>query len=319
MPQNKIPEESIGEARNVDMVEFLTSHYGFTFKSVGGGYRPKEHESLHVNTDRKRWYWHSMGIGGFGAIDFLMKVEDFTFQQAVEGILNRSFAPAPTYIAPPVPKNLELPPKAQNSNKLYWYLCDERKLDPSIVGKLEQNGLIYQDTKNNVVFVGMNEENIPKFACIRGTYLQKPYRKDCTGSDKAYSFHMTYHPSPRLYVFEAPIDCISHASLENLTSGTQYNPESYLEVSRLSLGGTSPKALDGYLKRFPQVKELVFCLDNDTVGGRTSSEFAKLYWDKGYQTRIELPTYKDYNEMLVHYLQELNSSSANGKGDLNGK
>lgn len=134
---------------------------------------------------------------------------------------------------------------------------------------------------------------------MRGTYPEKPYRKDCFGSDKAYSFHITQDSQTRLYVLESPIDCMSHASLENLMA---QNPEAYLPDGRLSLGGVSGKALESYLQRFPTVREIVFCLDNDEAGRESAVKLAREYAGKGYQTKSELPNEKDYNEVLIAYL-----------------
>lgn len=300
-----IPDNQLEQARNTDMVEFLAKTYGYHFRSVGGGFRPKEHPSLHINSDKKRWFWHSSDVGGCNAIDFLMKIERYSFVGAVETILNCSFLPAPTLhltTPTPPPKKLQLPPKAQNHQKLWWYLCEVRKLDPSIVRNLENNRLIYQDTRGNVVFVGINNENIPKFASLRGTIPDKPFRKDCFGSDKGYGFHMTYEKSPRtLFVFESPIDCISHGSLVNLANN---DPCLYFSNARLSLGGVSSKALEGYLERFTGVKEIVFCLDNDDVGRKISFELANSFALKGYWTEVYRPKAKDYNLELIDYLKK---------------
>lgn len=107
---------------------------------------------------------------------------------------------------------------------------------------------------------------------------------------------MTYGYPNRLYVFESPIDCLSHGSLMNLR---EQNPYAYLDEARLSLGGVSGKALGCYLKRFTSIKEIVFCLDNDDAGRSAAEKLAREYGGKGYAVRIELPTHKDYNEMLV--------------------
>ena len=69
---------------------------------------------------------------------------------------------------------------------------------------------IYQDTHGNVVFVGTDENNEPKFACMRGTNTNKPFKGDCFGSDKRYAFSMEGSNREKLYVFEAPIDLLSH-------------------------------------------------------------------------------------------------------------
>ena len=67
------------------------------------------------------------------------------------------------------------------------------------------------------------------------------------------------------------------------------------------MGGTGGIALSHYLQRYSHIKELVFCLDNDLAGKKRAIALAREYADKGYYTRIELPTLKDYNEVLLQY------------------
>jgi len=46
------------------------------------------------------------------------------------------------------------------------------------------------------------------------------------------------------------------------------------------------------------VKELVFCLDNDPAGREAAVKMARKYANISYYTRLELPQRKDYNEDL---------------------
>ena len=48
----------------------------------------------------------------------------------------------------------------------------------------------------------------------------------------------------------------------------------------------------------------MFCLDNDPAGREASVALARKYGDKGFYTRIELPTGKDINEDLTMLLAE---------------
>jgi DNA primase len=64
------------------------------------------------------------------------------------------------------------------------------------------------------------------------------------------------------------------------------------------LAGTSDTAIPFFLNQHKEVKELVFCLDNDPAGREAAVNMARKYADKGYRTRLELPTNKDFNEDL---------------------
>ena len=155
-----------------------------------------------------------------------------------------------------------------------------------------------------MVFVGFDEQNQLRFACIRGTYGD--YRGDCAGSDKLYSFNtVACMPSERLYVYESAIDLMSHASIEIAKTG---DSEAWKQHSRLSMAGTSDKALPFFLNQHKAVKELRFCLDNDQAGRKAAVHLSSEYADKGYFTRIDSPVNKDFNEDLLAFKQQIKSS-----------
>ena len=288
----------IEQARTADMLLFLKKHCGFTFTQRGGVYRCQQHLSLAVKADRLSWYWHSKSVGGYGALDFLMKIEHLPFRQAVETVATAPAAISPQ--EPEQPKPFILPEKGgMLQSRLIHYLCRQRGIDTGIVSALLDEGSIYEDKRCNVVFVGFDENGKPRFASLRGTYSAKQFRMDCAGSDKRYGFHMSNNSSARLYIFESPIDVMSHASLENMYAG---NPNAWRQDNRLSLAGTSDLALPQYLKNHPHTKELVLCLDSDQPGRDAAVAISRKYTDKGYHTRIELPTTKDYNEDLLEYI-----------------
>lgn len=297
-----IDEKTIEQARNTDIVAFFERWHGFTFLHRGGAYRCQQHPSLAVKNDRLSWFWHSRGIGGHGAIDYLMKMEHMPFRQAVEAI---SGITPPTVLSrqEEPPKALILPEKAGISLRLYDYLCGRRGIDSGIVNTLVQKEKLYEDRRGNVVFVGHDELGKARFASLRGTYGDPPFRGDCAGSDKRYSFNMAAcAPSKRLYIFESPIDAMSHASLENAAVS---DAGAWERHNRLSLAGTSDTALPFFLNQHPAVRELVFCLDNDQAGRESAALMARKYAEKGYHTSIILPAGKDINEDLQAHVKQI--------------
>ena len=297
-----IDEKTVEQARNADVVVFLEQRHGFTFAHRGGAYRCRQHPSLAVKSDRLSWFWHSRGVGGHGAIDYLMKMEHMPFRQAVEAVSGVTPPTVPSQREEP-PKALMLPEKAGISLRLYDYLCGRRGIDSDIVNTLIQKEKLYEDKRKNVVFVGHDEYGKARFASLRGTYGDPPFRGDCAGSDKRYSFSMAACvPSERLYIFESPIDAMSHASLENAAVGVAGAWERH---SRLSLAGTSETALPFFLNQHPAVRELAFCLDNDPAGREAAALMARKYADKGYHTSIILPVGKDFNEDLQARVKQI--------------
>ena len=208
-------------------------------------------------------------------------------------------------------KALALPEKAGVMLRLYDYLCVKRGIDSGIVNTLIKNKMLYEDKRGNVAFLGYDEKNKPRFASLRGTHGD--YRGDCAGSDKRYGFNTAAGaPSKSLYVFESPIDLMSHATLANREEGDK---TAWKYDRRLSLAGTTDTALPYFLNQHKAVKELVFCLDNDPAGREAASHLMRKYADKGYSTRIALPVNKDFNEDLSYFAKGIESQKS-GKRDI---
>jgi hypothetical protein len=89
---------------------------------------------------------------------------------------------------------------------------------------------------------------------------------------------------------------MSHASIINLYCGSS---EAWKRRNRLSLGGTSDAAIPFFLNQHKDIKELVFCMDNDPVGQDAAKALSRKYAEKGYYVRIEPPFQKDYNIDLL--------------------
>jgi hypothetical protein len=231
-----------------------------------------------------------------------MKIEGLLFREAVEivatvtgmaAVTSRHVAP-PSRTATEQPITLFLPEKAGLPIRLYDYLCVKRGIDSGIVNTLIQKGVLYEDRRGNVVFVSYDEQGKPRFASVRGTY-DRLFRMDCEGSDKRYGFNMAFASSERLYIFESPIDAMSHGSIENLATG---DTGAWRRDNRLSLAGTSDAALAFFLNKHKEVRELVFCLDNDPPGREAAAVLARKYAGKGYKVLSELTAGKDYNDDL---------------------
>ncbi len=293
-----IDNKTVEQARNADVIAFLEQRRGLAFVQRGGAFRCKEHDSLAVKADRLSWYWHSRGVGGYGALDYLIKAEGLPFREAVEAVTGIAPAAPPARPAEAPPKILVLPEQRGFPLRLLDYLCVKRGIGADIVDTLIHEKKLYEDKRGNVVFVGHDESGKARFASLRGTGGDCRFRVDCAGSDKRYGFHMGCASSGRLYVFESPIDAMSHATL---TGGTGV----WKQDSRLSLGGTSDAALLFFLNQRPFVREVVFCLDNDGPGREAAANLARKCAQMGLQARIQFPQGKDFNEDLQASLRQI--------------
>ena len=299
-------------AHNISILDYLERNYGFTFKKVGNGFRCREHNSFFVNADQKAWYWNSHGIGGGDVIEFVRKYEKMTYEQALVQVINPTNQENVSYTK--APQNIEkqkrelvLPPVKQGQYKrVFAYLTKTRKIDSKIVECLMHKKFIFEDSRGNCVFVGYNKMGVPAYAAMRSTNTYQRFRRDASGSDKSNGFYLKGYNLRKIYVFEAPIDLLSHATLKNLESG---NNREWLNSTRLSLAGVSDNALERFLNDYPEVEEICFCLDNDAAGKEATEMLMRKYSSKGYTVSSEPPKLKDYNEDLQAAVANFNTTS----------
>lgn len=93
-----VTEEQVRAAKAVNTLSFLLRHQPEQFKRVGRTeYAHCGHDSLKVSSNGK-WNWHSRGVGGTTAVQYLIKVEGYDFVRAVQIVC----ADAPFLSSPPV-------------------------------------------------------------------------------------------------------------------------------------------------------------------------------------------------------------------------
>lgn len=275
-------QEQIDRANQVNLEQFLRSQGEELMKS-GREYRWKNHDSLTVKGNK--WFRHSQSKGGY-PIDFVMEFYNKTFPEAMKMLIGEE---AIEIAAEPAPNaEFRLPPRCETNNRIIKYLTEERKLPKELVEEFIASGLIYEDAKHhNVVFVGKDINGIPRYAHCRGT--SDKFRMDGAGSDKSYGF--CYRGKGKeLFVFEAPIDLLSHIALY---------PAEWRERSYLSLGGVSTKALERFLSECQDIESIYIATDNDQAGNNAAEKLAELIPQEISVYRF-LPQAKDWNEDLIN-------------------
>ena len=167
------------------------------------------------------------------------------------------------------------------------------------MNSLIKSGYIYESKdKHNVVFLGLNKENVPKYAMQRSTLSNNSYKGDCKNSDKDFGFRLNGNiNSDRVYVFESAIDLLTHASISKHLGGN------WKEANRVSLGCLSFKAMDNFLQDNKNIKEVVLFLDNDEAGIRDRNKFYKHYGND-YKVEIVSVKNKDLNQTWQDYLKD---------------
>ena len=173
----------------------------------------------------------SRGVGGGGAIDLAIHLNDMGFKDAVEWLWRR-FPGLDTSKQPqPQPRmDLRLPkPDAGSLSRVKRYLIGDRGIAPALIEPLIEAGRLYADSKGNAVFLLLGERDTPVGAELRGT---GPYswRGMAPGSCKDLGFFAVQATEVEgIILCESAIDAISCLAIRPRcrcisTAGARPNP-----------------------------------------------------------------------------------------------
>lgn len=233
----------IEQARQIDLLSYLQRYEPSNLKRVAGNvYCTREHDSLKISNGK--WYWWSRGIGGYSALDYLMKVRELGFVEAVQTLTGDmgDWKPPPPAVKKDEPKVLLLPEKNPNCDKVTEYLFG-RGIDYQLIQDCIAEGIIFESRPyHNAVFVGKDESGKPKYAALRST-LGSSFRQDASGSDKRYSFRLlAREPTDKVHLFEAAIDLLSYATY------LKCEGKDYRAANLLSLSGVYQPKKEAFLR-----------------------------------------------------------------------
>lgn len=303
--------EQIARAKEIDLLTYLQNYKPEELLyDSRNSYKTKTHDSLKISNGM--WYWFSRNIGGKTALEYLIQVEQYSFIDAVSHLINqkgleKKYITKQKLTEKEKIDRLKLPQKSSSNYKVIAYL-QGRGISKTIIDECINKGLIYQEyPKNNVVFIGLDENDIPRYAGVRGTNSSR-YMHDAYGSDKAYSFKLkSIIESNCVHLFEGAIDLLSYATIKEL------NNEKWDEENLLSLAGIyspgkdflnskTPKTLTTFLKNNPNVNTIVLHLDNDEAG-RNATKAIQNSLSERYKIIDDPPkSGKDYNDFLCNCL-----------------
>ena len=236
----------------------------------------------------------------------LMIVREMTFIEAISQIVNDESALRKEYVKPK-PKeerHLILPTKAENNDIAIEYL-KQRGINEDVILYFIENGMLYQSVPmNNIVFVGFDENNKPKYAGMRGTERYR-YVGDAYGSDKNFPFRLVNKENTNIHIFEGAIDLLSYATLlyeqgsdfknQNLVSlSGVYKPTKNLNNAQI------PLSLRTVLNDNPQIKKVYLHLDNDIAGQKATEVISNLLKEKYTVKNHFVPVGKDVNDYLCY-------------------
>ena len=298
-----IAPEVITEAKRMDLLTYLREYEPNELaKYSNNTYTTRTHDSLKISNGK--WMWWSRGIGGKSALDYLIKVRGMDFVEAVQTIMGNSS------VRSPIPENtksynnqpLLLPERSPTTDVVFEYLFG-RGIDYEIINYCLEKELVIESLPyHNVVFIGYDESNKPKYAAYRATN-QSRLMGDCTGSKKQYSFRLTAENTGEVHLFECAIDLLSYATLMKLEG------KNWRQFNLISLAGVySPKQNIGdskvpvtvrkLLEKDKSIKRIILHLDNDIAGRKATKALQTILTDK-YEVVDDPPKCgKDVNDFL---------------------
>ena len=298
-----IAPEVITEAKRMDLLTYLREYEpNELVKYSSNTYTTRTHDSLKISNGK--WMWWSRGIGGKSALDYLIKVRGMDFVEAVQTIMGNGSVRSPTpenaksYVNQP----LLLPERSPSTDVVFEYLFG-RGIDYEIINYCLEKELVIESLPyHNVVFIGYDERNKPKYAAYRATN-QSRLMGDCTGSKKQYSFRLTAENTGEVHLFECAIDLLSYATLMksegkdwrqfNLVSlAGVYSPKQNIGDSKV------PVTVRNLLEKDKSIKRIILHLDNDIAGRKATKALQTILSDK-YEVVDDPPKCgKDVNDFL---------------------
>ncbi|MEZ3467235.1 MAG: DUF3991 domain-containing protein [Schaedlerella sp.] len=327
-------EEQLEAVRSVTAMEYLQKHQPGRLKrsSARNEWELTDHDSFKINGTTSKWHWKSRDIGGISALNFLIRVDGMEFREAVEMLLQEN--PSLACLSPQPEerpkKPFVLPEPFRNCSRVQRYL-NSRGISSEVIHYCRRLGILYESSPyHNAVFVGVDEEQKPRYAFMRGIYDkgERSFRIEQAGSEKRYAFCVPPKTgSIRVAVYEACIDALAHMTLE----------EGRADKYRLALGGISaprdaqsagkerqeisgnqmpgrtaknPPALVQFLKNHPEIEEIEICMDNDFAGRWACGQIKAAYGTR-YRILENLPQTEgaDYGDLAVREMERKRSLS----------
>ena len=307
-----ISPEEVEKAKKIDLFTYLSLAQPDELVHKGKNhYTTKSHDSMDISNGLwKRW---STGDGGKTAVDYLIKVEGYSFQEAVQKV--NSLASFKFWdVRPkeqkktPEKKNFLLPEKNTDNRRIVAYL-KSRGIHSDVIQYCIKRNYLYEEKKyHNAVFVGYDNEQA-KYAFLRGT-CGSNFKGEAEGSQKKYGFSITENKHAKvLHVYECAIDLLSYCSMYRMVN-KDWQQDFHLSQGGIFIvneDGAIGDALENFLTEHPDIKKVYLRYDNDKTGYESAIATQRILRQKyGLEAEIKLPQRgKDYNEYLQEILKKL--------------
>ena len=165
-------DEQKEQANSVDLEEFLRRRGE---KLLRAGRESRLARIHHITVRGNEWYDHIARRGGH-AVSFVQHFYGTSYQEAMELLLGNELGatyPAAEPKREEPPKPFALPPPHTDMRRVYAYLMKQRHISRGVISRFARAGLLYEDAQyHNCVFVGTDEQGVPRHAHKRSTNSQ---------------------------------------------------------------------------------------------------------------------------------------------------
>ena len=267
-PYVQIDPDVLERVRQIDLLSYLREFEPSNLVKVKGTsnvYCTAEHDSLKISNGK--WYWWSRGFGGYSALDYLIKVKEYDFVEAVEILTGQTMAdwkpPGTLYES------------ADYHNAVF-------------IGKDESGTPKYAALRGTLGSTFKQDAS--------GSDKQYSFR--LLAKKPADTVHL-FEAAIDLLSYATYLKCEGKDyKSENLLSlSGVYQPKKEMKDSKI------PIALTTFLSANPQIKTIVLHLDNDKVGRLCTATLKELL-QKDYKIVDDPPPVgKDFNDFLLSYLK----------------
>ncbi|MEG1065923.1 MAG: zincin-like metallopeptidase domain-containing protein [Erysipelotrichaceae bacterium] len=287
---------------SISIVDYARTVLGLNIITESKGLcRIEEHDSCKIYPNNT--YYRFSDCTGGSIIDFIKNFEQVSIKEAIEKMEDYYYKYRPEVItfeelAHKKTQGIVMPEKAETNANVIEYLTVKRGIKPSVVVDCIKNHMLYEDVKENCVFVGKDMNNQIKYASVRGT--RGNFKHDVAGSRKDVAIFVN-NDSNTLVVNEATIDMLSYMSLVD-------TPEDFNYLSVNGAANIIP-ALKYQLehRRDVHVNKMILAMDNDTAGEENTMK-AIDYLKDNYpelEVQVHVPNGKDFNDDLKVELEQM--------------
>ncbi len=235
-------------------------------------------------TAAKFMNWNQ-GVGGGGAIDLAMHLNDVGFRAAVDWLSNH-FPDVDQPKAARISSTTGLllpPPDPSRLPAVRRYLIQERAIPAPLIQILIDSGRLYADGRSNAAFLLLGKENNPVGAELRGITAAR-WRGMAPGSRKDLGYFSVPAPQATAVVLcESAIDAISCVALH---------------PGRLCVSTSGARPNPSWLPELIHQGHEVYCgFDTDSTGEQMAGALIALY----PTVKRLRPSQHDWNEVLQQY------------------